>query len=99
MAVPSVGSDSHEARPGILIPPVTVPSLLRWPNKVSGTSLVGLRHELDGGELDRLVVVDPAGERVADRHLQWNRDGSHAERDQEADPVVAVLTPPQHGEA
>ena len=39
VAVPSVGSDSHDASPGIGIPPDTVPSLLRWPNNVSGTSL------------------------------------------------------------
>ena len=40
MAVPSAGSDSHDAKPGIGMPPVTVPSSLRWPNSVSGTSLL-----------------------------------------------------------
>ena len=39
MLVPSRGSDSHDASPGIGIPPLTVPSSLRWPNNVSGTSL------------------------------------------------------------
>ena len=38
--VPGRGSDRIEARPGIGMPPVTVPLLLRWPNSVSGTSLV-----------------------------------------------------------
>ena len=37
-----------------------------------------LGHELDGGELDRLVVVDPAGEGVADAHL--DRDGDRRRR-------------------
>jgi hypothetical protein len=37
---PVLGSDSHEARPGIGMPPVTVPSWLRWPRRVSGTSLL-----------------------------------------------------------
>ena len=36
---PSLGSDSHDARPGILIPPVTSPSELSRPSNVSGTSL------------------------------------------------------------
>ena len=39
MAVPSLGSESHEANPGIASPPDTVPSELRWPSSVSGTSL------------------------------------------------------------
>ena len=37
--VPSLGSDSHEASPGIRIPPVTSPSALSRPSSVSGTSL------------------------------------------------------------
>ena len=98
VAVPSVGSDSHEARPGIADPSRDGPVAVEVAEQGLGHVARRLRHELDGGELDRLVVVDPAGERVADRHLERNRDGGHAERDQEADPVVAVLTPPQHGE-
>ena len=39
MLDPVLGSDSHDARPGILIPPVTSPSELSWPRSVSGTSL------------------------------------------------------------
>ena len=35
----SFGSESHDASPGIVIPPVTVPSEFRWPSSVSGTSL------------------------------------------------------------
>ena len=40
MAVPSVGSESHEAKPGMAMPPTTSPSEFRCPNNVSGTSLV-----------------------------------------------------------
>ena len=82
--VPSAGSDSHEASPGIRMPPVTSPSALSRPSSVSGTSLGGLRDQLDGGELDRLVVVDPAGQRVADAHLDRDGDGADGERDDEA---------------
>ena len=39
MAVPVLGSDSHEASPGIRMPPVTSPSELSCPSSVSGTSL------------------------------------------------------------
>ena len=39
MLVPSLGSDSHDASPGIRIPPVTSPSELSRPSNVSGTSL------------------------------------------------------------
>ncbi len=37
---PVAGSESHDARSGILIPPVTVPFEFMWPNTVSGTSLL-----------------------------------------------------------
>jgi hypothetical protein len=37
--VPVFGSDRIEARPGIGMPPLTVPLLLRWPKRVSGASL------------------------------------------------------------
>ena len=37
--VPVLGSDSHDASPGIAIPPVTSPSEFRRPSSVSGTSL------------------------------------------------------------
>ena len=40
MAVPVEGSERIDARPGMRIPPLTVPSLLRCPNSVSGTSSV-----------------------------------------------------------
>ena len=55
-----------------------------------------LRHELDRGELRRLVVVDPARELVADEHLDRRRDRRDRERDREAEPVVAVAAPAQH---
>jgi hypothetical protein len=35
-----LGSDSHEANPGIGMPPLTVPSSLSRPSSVSGTSLL-----------------------------------------------------------
>ncbi len=38
--VPVFGSDRIEASPGMGMPPLTVPLLLRCPNRVSGTSLV-----------------------------------------------------------
>ena len=37
--VPVPGSESHEARPGIAMPPVTFPSESMRPSSVSGTSL------------------------------------------------------------
>ena len=40
MDVPSRGIGQDDASPGIGIPPVTSPSELRWPNSVSGTSLL-----------------------------------------------------------
>src|SRR5262245_1146606 len=55
-----------------------------------------LRHELDRSELDGLVVVDPARERVADEHLDRRRDGRDRERDDEAEPVVVVAPTAQH---
>ena len=39
MLVPSAGSESIDARPGIGMPPTTSPSAFRYPNNVSGTSL------------------------------------------------------------
>src|SRR6478736_9435921 len=38
VAFPVLGSDSHDARPGIGIPPLTVPSALSLPSNLSGTS-------------------------------------------------------------
>ncbi len=65
--VPVAGSDRIDAMPGIGIPPSTfVPFEFRWPNSVSGTSLVVFGTSSICGELGRLVVVDPAGQRVAD---------------------------------
>ena len=52
----------------------------------------GLGHQLDGGELHRLVVVDPAGERVADPHLD-RAIAATREGDEEAESVVAVRRP------
>ena len=40
VSLPVDGSESHDARPGISIPPLTVPSSLRCPSNVSGTSSV-----------------------------------------------------------
>ena len=39
MDVPVLGSESHEASPGIVMPPETVPSSLSWPSSLSGTLL------------------------------------------------------------
>ena len=96
--VPSAGSDRIDARPGIGMPPVTVPSRLRWPKQRLGHVAVGLGHQLDGRELDRVVVVDPAGQRVADAHLDRRGDRRHRERDEEPEPVIAVAAPPQHAD-
>ena len=56
----------------------------------------GLRHHFDGGELDRLVVIDPPRQAIADPHLNGCRDGCDREGDDEAEPVVAVPSPAQH---
>ena len=40
VARPVLGSDNHDARPGMGTPPTTCPSELRWPSSVSGTSLL-----------------------------------------------------------
>ena len=40
VARPVLGSESHDANPGIGMPPLTVPSSLRRPRMVSGTSLL-----------------------------------------------------------
>ena len=40
VARPVLGSDSHEASPGMGMPPLTVPSSLSRPSSVSGTSLL-----------------------------------------------------------
>ncbi len=53
-------------------------------------------HQLDRGELDRLVVVHPAGQRVSHTHLDRCRDRRDTERDDEPQPVVAVRASPQH---
>ena len=54
-----------------------------------GHVVAGRRHELDGRELGGLVVVDPAGKRVAYDHLHRRRDRGDRERDDEAESVVA----------
>ena len=56
----------------------------------------GLGHQLDGGELRRLVGVDPAGEAVADTHLDRRGDRGDGEPDDEPQPVVAVPAAAQH---
>ena len=61
-----------------------------------GDVALRLRHELDGRELDRLVVVHPAGERVADAHLDRDGDGADGEGDDEPEAVVAVAPAAQH---
>src|SRR5687768_587450 len=40
VALPVLGSESQDARPGTGMPPLTVPSSLRRPSRVSGTSLL-----------------------------------------------------------
>ena len=94
--VPVPGSDRIEARPGIGIPPTTSPSELRCPKSTSGTSLLVVGHHLDRGELGGLVVEDPAGQSVADAHLNRCRDRRDGESDDESEPVVAVGAPAQH---
>ncbi len=96
VALPVLGSDSHEASPGMGMPPVTSPSALRWPSRISGTSLLVVRHHLDGGELGGLVGVDPAGQPVADAHLHRGGDRRHREADDEPEAVVPVPPSPQH---
>ena len=57
-----------------------------------------LGHQLDGGELRRFVVVGPAGQRVADEHLDRRRDRRDGERDEEPEPVVPVPATTQHAD-
>src|SRR6476469_8849382 len=40
VALPVLGSDNHDASPGMGMPPVTSPSEFNLPNSVSGTSLL-----------------------------------------------------------
>ena len=94
--VPVLGSDSQDARPGIGIPPLTVAVGVEVAEQRLRDVAGGLRHQLDRRELDRLVVVDPARQRVADAHLDRGRDRRDGEGDDEAQPVVAVAPAPQH---
>ena len=94
--VPVLGSDNHEARPGIGRPPTTSPFGVEMAEKHLGHVAAGLGHHLDRGELGGLVVEDPAGQCVADAHLHRCRDGGDGEADDEAHPVVAVGAAPQH---
>ena len=79
------------------MPPLTVSLSLSLAQERLGDVAAGGGHELDRGELDRLVVVHPAGQRVAHTHLDRCRDRRDAERDDEPQPVVAVHPPAQHG--
>ena len=56
----------------------------------------GLLHALHRRELDRLVLGDRARRGVADRELDRREDAGHRERDQQAEPVIAVAAPAQH---
>ncbi len=85
-------------QPGDLDAPAHGAVGIEVPQQGLGHIARGLRKQLDGGELLRLVVVDPAGQGIPDCHLDGNRHRSHAEGDEEADPVVAVAAPAQHGE-
>ena len=95
---PSLGSDSNEATPGSLIPPVTSPFELRCPNRVSGTSLSvfgtsSIAANFVGSLLNtQRASVSPTS------HLDRRRDGRDRERDDETDPVVAVAAPSQHAD-
>src|SRR3954451_2438866 len=60
---PVLGSDSHEANPGMGMPPLTVPSSLRRPNSVSGTSLLVVGTSSIAANLTGWVVdTQPANE-------------------------------------
>jgi hypothetical protein len=61
-----------------------------------GDVTAGPGHQLDGSELDRLVVVHPAGQTVANANLNRCGDGPDRERDDEAQAVVAIAPTAQH---
>ena len=61
-----------------------------------GHIATGRRHQLNGGKLDRLVVVHPAGQAIPDANLNRRGDRSDRERDDEAEIVVAVAPTAQH---
>ena len=94
--LPVDGSDSHDAMSGMRDPAADGAVVVEVPEQGLGHVVAGLGHELDGGELHRLVVVDPPGQRVADRHLDGDGDRGDGERDDEPEPVVAVPAAPQH---
>ena len=96
VAVPSVGSDSHDAKPGILIPPVTSPSEFSLPSSVSGTSLSVTGTSSMAANLVGWLLYTQRAERVTDTHLDRDRHGGDGERDQEPETVVAVATTTQH---
>ena len=94
--VPVLGSDSHEARPGMVDPAAHRAVVVQLTEDDLGHVAGGLGHQLDGGELGRLVVEDPASQRVAHRQLDRRGHRGHAERDHEPHPVVAIPPPSQH---
>jgi hypothetical protein len=51
------------------MPPLTVPFVVELAQERLGDVAARGGHELDRGELDRLVGVDPAGQRVSHTHL------------------------------
>ena len=62
VALPVLGSDSHDARPGIGIPPLTVPFGVELAEQPSpGRRNWWSGHQLDRGELHRLVRCTPSG--------------------------------------
>ena len=85
----------NESRPGIPIPHLT-PSSVQIPPMYSVTSRVGVVDALHRRELDRLVLGDRARGGVADEELDRGEDAADGERDQQAEPVVAVAAPAQH---
>ena len=57
---------------------------------------MGLLDALHRGELDRLVLGDLAGRRVAHRELDRRQDAADRQRDQQAQAVVAVAPALEH---
>ena len=90
------GSESHDAIPGIGMPPVDRAVRVEVAEQGLGHVAARLRHQLDRRELRGLVVVDPARQRVADGHLDRRGDRGDGERDEEAEAVVAVAPTAQH---
>ena len=58
------------------MPPVDRAVLVEAAEQDLGLVAAGLGDQLDGRELGGLLVVDPAGQRVADAHLDGHGDAA-----------------------